>query len=82
MGIEWVRASKLPRCTNDDGDVEFLKKDMLDDEGNPVNVNLEREYAQTGTNSTMMDACLGTAFWFIESKNMTIFREHADNDNI
>ena len=26
MGYEWIRASKLPTCTNDDGDVEFLRK--------------------------------------------------------
>ena len=82
MGIEWIRASKLPLCTNDEGDVEFLRKEMEDDEGNMVTVNLEREYSRGGTDSTMMDACLATASWLLENKPMSIFHEQNDNVQI
>jgi hypothetical protein len=82
MGIEWIRATKLPSCTNDDGDVEFLRKAMQDGGGNWLNVNLEREYSRGRTDNTMMDACLATAFWFLESKPMTLFRQQNDNVNI
>ena len=79
MNIEWIRATKLPLCTNDDGDVEFIRKDMQDGEGNWLNVNLEREYSRGGTDNTMMDACLATAMWLLETKPMTLFRQQKDN---
>ena len=71
--IEWIRASKLPCCTDDNGDVAFLRKDLTDEEGNWANNNMEREYDQVDTPNTMMDAVLGTMFWQLEGKPMDIF---------
>ena len=71
--IEWIRASKLPCCTDDNGDVAFLRKDLTDEEGNWANNNMEREYDQVDAPNTMMDAVLGTMFWQLEGKPMDIF---------
>ena len=58
--IQWIRASKLPEFTDDDGDVCLIKLDYEDAEGEKIITNLSKEYTTMHNRpSTLMDACLG-----------------------
>jgi hypothetical protein len=57
---------------------------MYGPEGEWQNVNWLREYTNNSCPNTMMDACLGTMFWFIESEELqevfcTQYRANAKN---
>ena len=57
--VEWIRCTKLPCCTDDNGDVAKSRKEYTGEDGEWKNVNFESEYDKTEHMSTLMDACLG-----------------------
>jgi hypothetical protein len=77
--IEWIRESKLPYFTDDNGDAHMFKKEYTDSDGQEHITNWFREY--TGgylENDMLSDAALGCWFNNIEvscDKGETKFSE-------
>ena len=80
--VEWIRCSKMGCCTDDNGEVATIRKEYIDENGELKNVNFENEYRSEENGNTLMDACLGQMFWFIDSDCLKPFVDANSDENI